>query len=95
MRVAVADLRAVSEKLFAHLEYLGVKETDIDVDYYWRVPREQAYDPTRASVDPDLGQLSDDWEKLGMIQRGERQPVAPALEWLGAVLRAVGERVVG
>jgi hypothetical protein len=95
VKIAVSDLSAVSQKLLAHLEHLGVREVEIEVDYYWRVPPEQLYDTARSTVEPDLGQLSDDWEKLRMIQRGERQPVAAALEWLGATLRAVGERVAG
>ncbi len=95
MKVKVSQLRTVSTVLLDHLEKLGVDAVEVDVDYYWHVPRDQAYDPTRTAVEPDLGQLSDDWEKLKMIGRGEREPVAPALEWLGAVLRAVGERVVG
>lgn len=95
MKVAVSDLRVVSAALLGHLEKLGVATVDVEVDYYWHVPRDQVYDPSRTSLDPDLGQLSEDWEKLQRIARGEREPVAPALEWLGAVLRAVGERVVG
>lgn len=95
MKVAVSELQAVSAALLEHLERIGVDAVEVDVDYYWHVPRDQVYDPSRTSLDPDLGQLSEDWEKLQMIGRGERAPVAPALEWLGAVLRAVGERVVG
>lgn len=79
--------------LLTHLEARGITEIDTDVDYYWRVPEEQAYDPNRTSIEPDLGQLSHDWARLDKILRGEREPVATALGWLAAVFRAVSERL--
>jgi hypothetical protein len=95
LRVSIRQLREVSGVLLDHLERLGISDVEVDADYYWHIPREQVYDATLERLEPDLGQLSEDWEKLEAIRRGELPAVAPALEWLGAVYRAVGERVDG
>ena len=95
MNVSIDELRAVSTKLIDHLESLGVTAVEIEDDYYWMFPRDQLYDPTLSTPKPSLGQLTDDWNELQMINRGERPPVAIALSWLAAIMRAVGERVLG
>lgn len=95
MKVTVEQLRETSRALLDHVERLGVNEIDLEVDYYWHIPRFQVYDVELEKLQPDLGQLSEDWQKLESIRRGEEPPIAIALEWLGAVYRAVGERVVG
>ena len=61
-------------------------------DFYWDIPVEELYDPYTTPNDLDLGQLSEDWEKLRAIARGETLPVGYSLTWLAAVLRAVGEQ---
>lgn len=89
------ELRETSQLLLDHLEKLGATEIEIDADYYWHVPRSQLYDPTIQIVEPDLGQLTEDWARLEAIRRGDMPPVGPGLEWLSAIFRAVGEHVIG
>lgn len=95
MRVSTAELRAISTILFDHLDHLGVSSVEIDVDYYWHVPYNEVYDPSLAVLHPDIGQLSEDWERLALIREGTAPPVADALAWLAAILRATGEQVAG
>ncbi len=95
MNVSIEELRAISTKLIDHLESLGITTVEIEDDYYWTFPKDQLYDPTLTTPDPSLGQLTDDWNELQLINRGERPPVAIALSWLAAIMRAVGERVLG
>ena len=95
MKITVRELREISDALLNHIESLGVREVEVDDDYYWAIPREQLYDASVEAVQPSLGQLTDDWNELQMIRRGERPPVALALGWLASIMRAVGERVVG
>ena len=94
MRVSVEELRAISERIFQHLQAQGVNEIEIPVDYYWDVPRALRYDPYHPPAKLDLGQLSDDWAELTKLAGSEGRPVGYALVWLGAVLRAAGEEVV-
>jgi hypothetical protein len=95
VKVSIGELRETSNRLLDHVESLGVKEVDLIQDYYSSFPSDQLYDPTLITPNPSLGQLTDDWNELQMIKRGERPPVAIALSWLSAVMRAVGEQVLG
>jgi len=95
VKVSIEELREISNRLLDHVESLGVKEVDLSQDYYWTLPPDQLYDPALTVPNPSLGQLTDDWNELQLIKRGERPAVAIALSWLSAVMRAVGERVVG
>jgi len=94
MIVKVEELRGIADRLFEHLEQSGVKEVDIDQDYYWIVPEEQRYDPREQPKELVLGQLSDDWKELRDVLRGE-PPIAYRLVWFASVLRAVGEKSFG
>lgn len=95
MRVLIKDLREISNRLLDHVESLGVKEVDLPEDYYWTLPADQLYNPALTAPNPSLGQLTDDWNELQLIKRGERPPVAIALSWLAAIMRAVGEHILG
>jgi len=95
VKIEVRELRKITDLLLEHVESLGVTQVNLEDDYYWTIPTDQRYDPSRTSVTPDLGQLTDDWHELQMILRGERPAVALALGWLGAVMTSVGENVSG
>lgn len=95
MKVSINELREISNRLLDHVESLGVKDVDISADYYWTIPADQLYDPSLEPAAPSLGQLTDDWNELQLIRQGDRPPVAIALEWLAAIMRAVGEKVIG
>jgi hypothetical protein len=94
MKVRVEELRTIAQILFEHLEASGRHEFEIDDDYYWVIPSEQLYDPTKDPKDLGLDQLTDNWEWLSRVRSGEQEPIAYHLVWLGAILRWVGEKVV-
>jgi hypothetical protein len=94
MVIHLADLHAACAKLLMHLEAQGLAEVELDVDYYWSIVPEQRYDPSRQPTELVIGQLSDDWMEIQRIVKSERAPLGYALVWLGAVLRALGERYV-
>jgi hypothetical protein len=95
VKVSIREIRGISNQLLDHIESLGVNEVDLAHDYYWTLPTDQLYDPALAVPSPSLGQLTDDWNELLLIRRGDRPPVAIALAWLSAIMRAVGETVLG
>lgn len=92
MKITTDELRETFEALMKHLEERKSSEVVIDWDYYWDIPVEQLYDPYNTPDNLDLGQLSEDWQKLQDLIAGRLPPVGYALTWLGAVLRAVGQK---
>jgi len=94
MKVSVAELRAIADCLFAHLEETGRLEIEIIEDYYWMISQEEVYDPGKDPADITVGQLTDDWSELRAILEGERPPIGHGLVWLAAILRIVGEKSV-
>ncbi|MBK8219285.1 MAG: hypothetical protein IPK71_36635 [Myxococcales bacterium] len=92
MRVTTKELRTATLALLEHLDTIGQSELEIDDDYYWHVPMEDAYAPDRTPKELTLGQLSHDWDEVTALARGSKEPFGYALVWLAAVLRRVGER---
>jgi hypothetical protein len=94
MRIAIEELRAVSEILLAHLEKESGAAIELNKDFYWSVPSVERYDSYRKPSKLSVGQLSDDWMELKRIQTGQGEPVGYGLVWLGAVFQALGEQNV-
>lgn len=94
MKVEIAQLRAIADRLFSHLEETGRCEFEVSEDYYWSIEKEEVYDPLKDPKDLTLGQLSDDWNELNAILENESPPIGYALVWLSSVLRIIGEKSV-
>jgi hypothetical protein len=95
MRVTTAELRVATLALLRHLDETGQAEFEIEEDYYWFVPQEEAYTPYQSPKDLTLGQLSHDWEEVQALAQGRKEPLGYVMVWLSAVIRRVGERAVG
>lgn len=94
MKINVAELRAITEKLFSHLEEINCQSIEIFEDYYWDISEDERYDLEKNPKDLIVGQLTEDWEFLQKIIKGENEPIGYAFVWLGKILQAIGERVV-
>lgn len=94
MEIKLSELRQLSEKLFAHLEENGFSTIEITSDFYWNIPEETRYDRYEEPKEFTMGQLSDDWNELQKILRGDRESLGYALVWYSAILKAIGEKVV-
>ncbi len=83
--------------LFDHLNELGIHEVNLDIDYYWNIPPEFAYDVLSEPGRDDLtiGQLSSDWRELRAQLDGETPILAYKFVWLASILRAIGETTSG
>jgi hypothetical protein len=44
MKVEIAELRTITERLLTHLEANGQSSVEIPVEYYWHLTKEQRYD---------------------------------------------------
>src|SRR5262245_64152456 len=93
--VSIELLRAATDALLSHLEDKGVKAVTISEDFYWEVSPSQRYDPYQEPTKHTIGQLTDDVAELKRLVDGTRPMLGYGLVWLSAVLRGVGEQVVG
>jgi hypothetical protein len=79
----------------SHVEASGVKEVEIDEDFYWSIPPETRYSPYEDPGEPTLGQLSDDLSELRAMANGQKDVVGYGLVWLASILRRLGEKQIG
>lgn len=94
MEISLDELRRVTDRLYEHLAERGISNVSLGRDYYWSIPSGSRYNPYAQPTDLTLGQLTDDVAELRRILNGDTEPLAYALVWLAAVLRAIGEDVV-
>lgn len=93
MKIKLADIEKLTEKLFLYLKNRGVDVIEIPVDFYWHIPKEQIYAPYEQPAQLDVGQLSDDWNELQKVITGISAPITYNFVWLSAILRAIGENI--
>ena len=73
-----------------HLNNQHIAVAELPEDYYWEISEEQRYDPAQNPKDLRLGQLSEDWDRVQQIVKGDAPPVGYALVWLASLLRKIG-----
>jgi len=95
MEIKLEELKEICNLLIQHIVEKGINSVNLKVDYYWNVPQPQIYDPYQKPSELDLGKLSDDWNELTKILRAQKEPLGYDFVWLAAILRAVGENVIG
>ena len=94
MEVHIAELKAIADKLFKHLEQSGWEVVSIPHDYYWTIPKEMVYDLSKDPSGLTLGQLSFDLSDLKLIEVGEELPLSYGLLCLSSILREIGDQDV-
>ncbi|MCB9633442.1 MAG: hypothetical protein H6721_15105 [Sandaracinus sp.] len=95
MKIDLRVLRRALNECLDHVESLQGPEVEVGkIDFYWSVPREELY-ATSMPGTLTLGSLADDWDATARIANGTNDPIAHNLVWAAALLRAVGEQVVG
>jgi len=89
LTVSIADLRtALGRTLDAAEEQLGA-EVSLDLDHYWHLPVEHAFDLTSEPRNFTVGQLSDDVESLSGSHDARAETAWHDLSHLIGVLRAL------
>lgn len=91
MKISLRELRAVTGKLYDHLEASGMSDVDVPDVFYWSIPKEGRRDQYTEPKDFTVGQTSDDLAELHRIAAGEADPMGLGLVWLASILREIGE----
>ena len=94
IEIDTQTLRLACERIIDHLEKTENAKIMLDEDFYWNIPEDTIYNMSGQPTNLDIGQLSDDWKEVQAIVHQEKDPVSFALVWLGAIMRAIGEKVV-
>jgi hypothetical protein len=94
MQIQIADLRTVCDRLFAHLDELGIETVEVTHDYYWDIPAEHRYSFEQEPPEHTAGQLTDDWSDLRKVLDGSLDPITYDFVDLAAILREIGETIV-
>ncbi|WP_419904939.1 hypothetical protein [Kiloniella sp.] len=92
MTLKVDVLKAASEKLFAYLEETGVTEIPLEHDYHWVMNADEALDLTKEPKLNMMGQLTDNYEAMTKLAKGEDDPFGYHLVWLATLLDYIGHR---
>lgn len=92
MKIKLSELRAITELLYKYFEEMECDEFEITEDYYWLIPQEEVYDPSKNPHDLVIGQLYEDWDDLNGILTKGNPPVGYAFVWLSSILRFIGEK---
>ena len=92
MKITTSELEKIINTICEHLVSIGIKEIEIDQDYYWDIDKEVLYDPSQKPNTLELGQLSYDVEILKNVLNGKHAPIGWHFVPLSAVLRYAGEK---
>lgn len=94
LKINVAELRTIINKIFDHIEYdLSKREVVLKYDAYWDVPDNVRHNFTSHPSGYSVGQLSEDWDFLRPILEDKDQAVALMLIHVAPILRCLGEEV--
>ncbi len=88
--VHLDEIEKAIHLVIEHLNNQHIAVAELPEDYYWEISEEQRYDPAQNPKDLSLGQLSEDWDRVQQIVKGDAPPVGYALVWLASLLRKIG-----
>ncbi len=92
--VPIDVLETAFRTIMAHSREIAGDDVLVDVDYYWSIPEEAAYDVYREPASLTIGQLSECVDHLRRLADDSPEVLSYALVWLGEVLMAIGRTVV-
>ena len=92
LKVLKSAVNAILDHL---LEDLGIENVAIadEKDSYWDCPYPQMHDVSMQPSDLTVGQLSDDFDFVKLVRRGQRADVSYNLVHIAPLLRYIGETV--
>lgn len=64
MKISVAKLNVLFEKVISHLNQLNVQDIELKSDYYWKIDEEDVFEFSKTPIVTLVGQVSDDLKEL-------------------------------
>ena len=64
MKISVAKLNVLFEKVISHLNQLNVQDIELRSDYYWKIDEEDVFEFSKTPIVTLVGQVSDDLKEL-------------------------------
>ena len=92
-KIDLDELKKAVDALFDHLHNGGLKEVQLDQDYYWEIDAKEIHNVTANPTDLTIGSLYTDWEFIKKLAEREHEPVVPHFIKLAALLRYLGDAV--
>lgn len=93
MKIALNQLKELCEIILGKIENLGLEEVGIDVDFYWNVSFEEAYNFAVERPEIMVGSLIDDWEWLLKVLNKKNPVTTVDFERLGNVIEILGRQL--
>jgi len=89
MKIPINDLEVLCEKILNKPKQSGLKEIEVNVDYY-RI-FDNPYDLDVENPNLMIGSFIDDWESLQKILHDKNPATTLDLERLGNVIKIIGD----
>lgn len=94
MEITTQDIRKIFDLLIDHIDDQHGRSIVLNADYYWHIPEEERTNIYVTPSSMDIGQLTEDWERLNDILLTRQEPIGYAFIWLSEILRSIGEQHV-
>ena len=94
--INVTTLKTAVNAILDHLiEDFGTQTVKIEEnqDFYWHCPVAEVYDMSKPPSHPDVGRLSDDFDFVTLVKRGQAGDISYNLVHIAPLLRYIGETV--
>lgn len=91
MKVSIQDLKDLCTKIWTKAEESGLKEIDVNVDFYRVI--ENVYDLDIETPELIIGSFIDDWKSLQKILSDKNPPTTLDLERLGNIIKIIADSI--
>ncbi len=91
MKILISDLKKICEKILVKAEESGLREIEVDVDFYRAF--NDMYDLDVEVPELIIGSFIDDWESLQKVLSDKNPPTTLDLERLGNVMKIVSDSI--
>jgi hypothetical protein len=93
MKISLKTVRSAFLTAMDYVEKRYGPDVELDVDYYWSIPKEAKYDTRQVPTHSDMGSLVHDYSEVEKLAKGEHDIVGYDLVYIGTLLQALGEEL--
>lgn len=91
--VSVELLRQIMNRALDHVRDVGGDTIELEQDFFWSVPPHELYDVYIRPEELTIGQITESWGNLTVLQQDGEPVTAYVLVWVADVLRALGHQL--